>query len=174
MSRKRYTGRSQYISGQGKQSRQRKQRVTSSPVLDMIAAAGFIIGFFAFIVGKSNEQMIFQYAGKILLGVSAYILPVIIIIRFLMNPEKYGRFTAIREEGPSSSTIALLIISGCMCIAICAGDIEVKAAVICFVIALIIILICSVCFRKRIPENQKIAFYIILQLFLFSWMYEAM
>lgn len=60
MSRKRYTGRSQYISGQGKQSRQRKQRVTSSPVLDMIAVAGFIIGFFAFIVGKSNEQMIFR------------------------------------------------------------------------------------------------------------------
>ena len=168
MSRKQYTGRSQYI------SRQRKKRVTSSPALDMIAAAGFMIGFFTFIVGKSNEQMIFQYAGEILLGVSAYILPVIIIIRFLMDPEKYGRFTAIREEGPSSSTIALLIISGCMCIAICAGDIEVKTAAICFVIALIIILICGVCFRKRIPENQKIAFYIILQLFLFSWMYEAM
>ena len=167
MSRKQYTGRSQYI------SRQRKKRVTSSPALDMIAAAGFMIGFFTFIVGKSNEQMIFQYAGEILLGVSAYILPVIIIIRFLMDPEKYGRFTAIREEGPSSSTIALLIISGCMCIAICAGDIEVKTAAICFVIALIIILICSVCFRKRIPENQKIAFYIILQLFLFSWMYGA-
>ena len=108
------------------------------------------------------------------MGVAAYILPVIIIIRFLMDPEKYGRFTAIRAEGPSSSTIALLIISGCMCMAICAGDIEVKAAVICFVIALIIILICSVCFRKRIPENQKVAFYIILQLFLFNWMYEAM
>ena len=168
MSRKQYTGRSQYI------SRQRKKRVTSSPALDMIAAAGFMIGFFTFIVGKSNEQMIFQYAGEILLRVSAYILPVIIIIRFLMDPEKYGRFTAIREEGPSSSTIALLIISGCMCIAICAGDIEVKTAAICFVIALIIILICGVCFRKRIPENQKIAFYIILQLFLFSWMYEAM
>ena len=167
MSRKQYTGRSQYI------SRQRKKRVTSSPALDMIAAAGFMIGFFTFIVGKSNEQMIFQYAGEILLGVSAYILPVIIIIRFLMDPEKYGRFTAIREEGPSSSTIALLIISGCMCIAICAGDIEVKTAAICFVIALIIILICGVCFRKRIPENQKIAFYKILQLFLFSWMYGA-
>lgn len=146
----------------------------SSPILDVIVLillAGSLLAGLLFVndiavCGKGLMVLLFM--------VSAYILPLYAIIRFLLNPKKYDRFADIREEGYSSTNVSLGIVGITFLIITKEMDIFVIAIFISVLVMIIFDLLTKAYLMDKIPESHRQNFQLIAGLYVGFFIYPIL
>lgn len=127
----------------------------SSPLLDIL-----IIIFLAcsLLFGLLFVNDIFSY-GKylmiLLFILSAYILPLYSIIRFLRNPKKYDRFAGIRDTRASSTTSSLGMIAIVFLLIAHESDISVIYPIISVILTILTALLARNYLKGQIPKSHR-------------------
>lgn len=145
-----------------------KKAAPTLDVLIIIFLAGSILSGLLF---ANNIFSYGKYFMTVLFILSAYILPLYSIMRFLRNPKKYDRFAGILDTGVSSTTFSLGIISITFLLIACESDVSIIYLIISIILAIITARLARHYLKGQISKSHRQNFQLIIGIYVGFFIY---